>query len=86
MRTHTCFTTNFCFICIILTAAYFQPRLQGALSLKQKGLLKGINGNRGRDVNRAGDLKSEEEKVLFERDRKIFKKLGPSLAYFAFLA
>ena len=24
-----------------------QPRLQGALSLKQKGALKGVNGNRG---------------------------------------
>ena len=41
-----------------------QPRLQGALSLKQKGPLKGFTGIEGRkrDVNGADDPESEEEK------------------------
>ena len=53
-----------------------QPRLQGALPLKQKGPLKGVNGNRGssRDVNRSGDAKSEEEKYFLSAMVKFSKK------------
>ena len=55
-----------------------QPRLQGALSLKQKGPLKGVNGNRGTLI---GDSKSEEEKDYFLSAIVKFSKLalGPRL-------
>ena len=55
---------------------YNQPRLQDALSLKQKGPLKGMNGNRGRkrDIKGTGDPKSEEEKETFwERSSNLQK-------------
>ena len=32
---------------VLLRYTEVQPRLQGALSLKPKGPLKGVNGNRG---------------------------------------
>ena len=53
-----------------------QPRLQGALSLKQKGPLRGLTGieDRKRDVNRAGDPKSEGEKYFLSAIVKFSKK------------
>ena len=50
--------------------------LQGALSLKQKGPLKGLTGIEGRkrDVNRADHPKSEEEKYFLSAIVKFSKK------------
>ena len=43
-----------------------------SLSLKQKGPLKGVTGIEGRkrDVNRAGDPKSEGDRQIFKKTRK----------------
>ena len=53
-----------------------QPRLQGALSLRQKGPLKGFTviEGRKRDVNGADDPESEEEKYFLSAIVKFSKK------------
>ena len=71
----------YCFATVKKGFVLLQPRLQGALSLKQKGPLNGVHG----ESRVAKGTIKEPVTLLFKRKSALESRLGPRLVFFAFL-